>query len=217
MSKSAALIPASGLGQRLGLGPKAFLKLGEKTILEHTISCFSDEVDELIIAVPQNMLELAKTMENDFVKVIVGGSSRQASVYKLVQASSAELLLIHDAARPFLARKYIKESIRSLESNDAVILVKAIADSLIDKKTQSGIDRNSLWAVQTPQSFRRGVILKAHEYARRNNIEATDDASLVRLLGYGVATIEADSWLDKITNLADYQRAKALLKVWHAD
>ena len=217
MIKTSALIPASGEGRRLGLGPKAFLKLGSRTILEQTINCFYGEVDEIIVAVSKEMFARAKEFENGLVKVIIGGSSRQATVYKLIQASRAELVLIHDAARPFLAKRYIQKSIDSLKNNQAVIVVKAVADSLIAKKGQANIDRESLWAVQTPQSFRREVILKAHEYASKNNIAATDDAALVRLLGIDIALIEADSWLDKITNFADYERAKALLEVWHVD
>lgn len=216
MTKIAALIPASGEGRRLGLGPKAFLQLGDKTILEQTINCFLGEVDKIIVAVSREMYEKAKVYEKKNVKIIIGGSTRQATVYKLLKFSQADIVLIHDAARPFLAKEFIRKSINSLEDNQAAMLVKPIADSLIAKTSQQNISREDFWAVQTPQSFRREIIIKAHEYALENNIEATDDASLVRLLGYEVILIRADSWLDKITTLADYERAKALLEVWHA-
>ncbi len=215
--KTVALIPASGEGRRLGLGPKAFLELGSKTILEQTIACFLGEVDEIIVAVSENMLDKAKKFEDSFVKLIIGGETRQETVYKLLKASQADVVLIHDAARPFLAKELIRKSIKILDENQAAMLVKPIADSLIDKENSENINREDYWAVQTPQSFKREIILQAHDHARKNNIEATDDASLVRLLGYELALIEADSWLDKITSLADYERAKALLKVWHAD
>jgi 2-C-methyl-D-erythritol 4-phosphate cytidylyltransferase len=210
----AALIPAAGSGARLGKGPKAFLPLGERSILYHAIKAFEGHVDEVIVAVSVDMLESVSKYVSASTRVIRGGSTRQETVYLLLKESMADTVLIHDAARPFLSPEVIYASIRAVKEVGAATVVRNVADTLIHHQTQEVIDRSVLRAVQTPQSFKREMILKAHEHARERGIEVTDDAALVRLLGQQVALVEGGSWLDKITLPDDYERAQALVKLW---
>jgi 2-C-methyl-D-erythritol 4-phosphate cytidylyltransferase len=212
--KIAALIPAAGEGTRLGKGPKAFLPLGDGSLLSHTITALENYVDEIVVAISETMQgEIYKHIDTN-VRVARGGKMRQETVYYLLQQTKADIVLIHDAARPFLPAQVIRDSIEAVKKYSAATVTRPVADTLIRKATGEVVVRDELRAVQTPQSFRRDLILRAHEEARAKNIEATDDAALVRLLGHEVVLVEGSSWLEKITTLDDYERAQALVKIW---
>lgn len=213
--RSAALIPAAGQGERLGLGPKAFLPLGRHSLLKHVLLAFQGTVDELWVAVSETMLAEVERHLVAGVKVIVGANTRQATVYELLKASSAQLVLIHDAARPFLSKSLIAQCLRAVSEKEAITVARAVADTLMTRASGDIIDRSQLLAVQTPQGFKRELILKAHEQALEQGIEATDDAALVRLLGKTVHTVEGNPWLNKITTPEDYALAKALELSWY--
>jgi 2-C-methyl-D-erythritol 4-phosphate cytidylyltransferase len=211
--KIAALIPAAGSGTRLGKGPKAFLPLGDGSLLSFSVAAFENYVDEIVVAVSREMQsEVAKHVGK--VRVIVGGTTRQESVHCLLKATNAEIVLIHDAARPFLPAKVIADSIEAVKQHGAATVVRSVADTLIHKDTLEVVLRDDLRAVQTPQSFLRELILRAHEEAVLKNVSATDDAALVKLLGHTVALVEGSSWLDKITTLDDYERARVVVEMW---
>jgi 2-C-methyl-D-erythritol 4-phosphate cytidylyltransferase len=212
--KIAALIPAAGDGTRLGKGPKAFLPLGEGSLLSHTVAAFKNHVDEIIVAISETMqTEIHKHVDAN-VCVTRGGKIRQETVYYLLQQTTADIVLIHDAARPFLPTRVIRDSIEAVKHYGAATVTRPIADTLIRTATGEVVVRDELRAVQTPQSFRRELILKGHEEARAKNIEATDDAALVRLLGHEVVLVEGSSWLEKITTPDDYERAQVLVEMW---
>lgn len=210
--KTAALIPAAGSGTRLGKGPKALLSLNGKSLLERCVGIFTPLVDEIVVAISPDMRASVPSLEN--VRLIEGGASRQATVYNLVQASCADVVLVHDVARPFLVAAIVQEMLEALQKQPAASVVKPVADSLIRFADGSSIDRDSLRAVQTPQGFQREVLLEVHQRALQEQHVATDDASLARRYGYPVALITGDSWLDKITTPADFARAQALAAVW---
>lgn len=210
----AVLIPAAGRGSRLGKGPKAFLPLGDGSLLSQSLKAFEGLPATILVAVSEAMRAEVKAHVPETVTVIVGGGTRQETVRLLLQACSADIVLIHDAARPFLSAEVIAASLQAAKTHGAATVVKAVADTLIRASSGEVLDRNLLRAVQTPQSFKRGLILRAHEHARAQGITATDDAGLVRLLGKEVALVEGDTWLDKITTPADYERAQALVGLW---
>jgi 2-C-methyl-D-erythritol 4-phosphate cytidylyltransferase len=212
--KIAALIPAAGDGTRLGKGPKAFLQLGDGSLLSHTIAAFEYSVDEIVIAISEIMQAEIHHHIDTSIQIIQGGKTRQETVYYLLQHTRADIVLIHDAARPFLPTRVIRDSITAVKQQGAASVVRPVADTLIRKDTGEVVVRDELRAVQTPQSFRRSLILEAHEAAIVKNISATDDAALVRLLGHEVALVEGSSWLEKITTSDDYERAQALVGVW---
>lgn len=212
--KIAALIPAAGEGVRLGQGPKAFVSLAGKTLLVRAVEAFVPHVDEVIVAVSSAMLGRAKEMLGNRAHIIEGGATRQESVYRLLLATRAEIVLIHDAARPFLPARTIDAVIQEVRRSAAVTVVMPVADTLVRADTGAAVDRAALRAVQTPQGFRRELILKGHEYASACNIRATDDAALVRQLGYAVTPVEGTPWLMKITNPDDLRIAQALAETW---
>lgn len=212
MSKVAALIPAAGSGERLGQGPKALLPLGGRTLLEHSLAALAPIADELIVAVAPSMLPALPELPR--CQVITGGASRQETVARLLAATDAELVLIHDAARPFLPRAVAQAVLAAAADSGAATAARAVADSLFDLQAARQLAREAVRAIQTPQGFRRELIVRAHTRARQEGYHATDDAELVRRLGHPVVLVEGSAWLLKITTPADYEIACALAGAW---
>ncbi len=210
--KVAALIPAAGEGLRLGLGPKALVQIAGETLLSRAVRAFAGAVDETLVAVSPAMLRGLEPPPG--VRLVPGAETRQGSVYNLLQETDADIVLIHDAARPFLSRRVIEAVIASVEACGAASVVTAVADTLLEAETGRVIDRGALRAVQTPQGFRRDLILAAHDRALHSGYAATDDADLMRALGHEVALVEGSSWLMKVTTAADLELAEALAAVW---
>lgn len=210
----AALVPAAGAGTRLASGPKAFIDLAGKTLLARVVDAFEGQVDEIVVAVSRSMLEVAQGLLAGRARVIEGGKSRQESVYRLLAATDAGVVLVHDAARPFLARRVIAGVRHTVAHVGAASAVVPVADTLIEAATGAALDREALRVVQTPQGFYRGLLLEAHEHALAHGVEATDDAGLVRAMGHPVALVEGSPWLMKVTTAADLEMARALAAAW---
>lgn len=216
MPRIAALLPAAGQGLRLGRGPKAFLPFGGTSLLDFTLGAFDGLVDERIVAVSQDMLEVTKEHLTRAAEIIEGGSTRQETVRRLLEATGADIVLIHDAARPFLARSLVTEVIEQVSASGAACVVRPLADTLVALNGET-VDREGLRAVQTPQGFWRDLVLEAHAKAQAEGFEATDDAALVRRLGRAVVFVEGSAWLLKITTPTDYSVAQALIEAWRAE
>lgn len=207
--RRAALIPAAGEGRRLGLGPKAFLELGGRTLLERAVAAFADRVDEVLVAVPTaGLADAARRLPG--ARVLPGGGTRQETVARLVAATSAELVLVHDAARPFLPAEVIGRVAEAADRAGAASAVVPVADTLVRADDGAPVPRETLRAVQTPQGFRRELLAEAHARAEREGRGATDDAQLVRALGHEVALVAGSAWLFKITTREDLALARAV-------
>ena len=236
-----ALIPAAGSGERLGMGPKAFVRVGSKTLLERAITAFSGLVDEVIVALPESHLDAELPAG---VQRVLGGLSRQQSVLNLLEAARSDLVLIHDAARPFLPHHVIQAMLEAVQNVGAATVALPAADTLVlenplrewvqpvpigDTVQNADSSRNTVWdgafwgdlldrsrmhAIQTPQGFRRALILEAHAKAVQEGIIATDDAGLVARLGLPVALVPGDPRLFKVTRAGDYALAEAFARVW---
>jgi 2-C-methyl-D-erythritol 4-phosphate cytidylyltransferase len=211
-----ALIPAAGSGERLGMGPKAFVQLAGKTLLERAISSFAS-VDEVIVALPEAHLDVELPAR---VRRVLGGSTRQESVKNLLEAATNEIVLIHDAARPFLSAEIIQAVIDAALEVGAATTALLAADTLVlegkSKIWGSLLDRSKIHAIQTPQGFQRDLLLEAHERARLEGFAATDDAGLIARLGLPVALVPGDPRLFKVTRPGDYALAEAFAAVWDA-
>ena len=216
-----ALIPAAGLGERLGMGPKAFVRLAGKSLLERAIASFAN-VEEVIVALPESHLDAELPAH---VRRVSGGSTRQESVKNLLEAASHKIVLIHDAARPFLSTEIIQAVIDAVLEIGAATTALPTADTLVLENTEfeqgskmwgSLLDRSSIHAIQTPQGFRRELLFEAHERAKREGFAATDDAGLIARLGFPVALVPGDPRLFKVTRPGDYALAEAFARVWDA-
>ena len=218
------IVVAAGSGQRLGASaPKAFVKLGGRTLLAHALGIIArfGLADEVVVTVPPGM-EAAAREEADRVglvipiKIIAGGAERQDSVRIALgfTSAAAELVVIHDAARPFATVGMFQSCLDGAASVGAAIVAIPLADTLkrVDHhQIKETVPRANLWQAQTPQAFRRDLIIRAHEWAVQNQVVATDDADLVERSG-GAVTVVIGSPLNlKITKAEDLSLAEAIL------
>ncbi|WP_407571376.1 2-C-methyl-D-erythritol 4-phosphate cytidylyltransferase [Deinococcus altitudinis] len=216
----AALIPAAGSGTRLGQGPKAFVQVGGRSLLERSVAALTGHVDEVLVALPAGM-NLPPGVR---ARAIVGGRTRQESVLRLLEASGADLVLIHDAARPFLSAETVRAVLAAVQQTGAATVAQPVADTLVraDLKLadrplwNERVERAGLWAVQTPQAGRRDWLLEAHLRANAEGYSATDDAGLLHWAGHEVTLVPGEASLFKVTTPGDLLLAEALAAVWDA-
>lgn len=208
-----ALIPAAGSGTRLGMGPKAFVQLRGVPLVELAVRSFAGRADELIVALPPAEIDEARAFGWE-ARIIPGGATRQESVAALTAAATGELLVVHDAARPFLTPQVLSRVLTAAKRVGASSAALTPADTLISAGDGGVIDRELVRLVQTPQAFRRELLLRAHERARRDGFEATDDATLVRRLGQRVELVEGSPLLTKLTSSAELGLLEGLYGAW---
>lgn len=225
MSKLSVIIPAAGSGVRMGSEiPKPFLKVGDRTILEHTITRFLDvpELTEVIIATSAGHISdiramFARISVDVILKVVEGGSERQFSIQNALQEISDEVTLVgvHDAVRPFVRSGLITECCRVAEKYGGAVLGVPAKDTIkkVDKENviKETPDRSFLWQAQTPQVFQKELLIKAYDAAMKANFIGTDDASLVERIGGRVQMVEGDRENLKITYPVDLKVAELIL------
>ncbi|OYW54916.1 MAG: bifunctional 2-C-methyl-D-erythritol 4-phosphate cytidylyltransferase/2-C-methyl-D-erythritol 2,4-cyclodiphosphate synthase [Hyphomicrobium sp. 32-62-53] len=224
MVRIAALIVAAGRGSRVGGDvPKQYVRLGGETILQMAIDVFAGHpaittVQAVIHADDRSLYEESLSRRPAALRApVTGGSSRQASVRAGLEALAGEmpdLVLIHDAARPFVDRGLIDRVVSALERHPGAIPALAVADTLkragVGQTIAETVDRAVLWRAQTPQGFRFGRILDAHRAAAvEGYIDFTDDAAIGEWAGFPVALVEGDARNVKITTAADVADAQA--------
>ncbi|MBR4015661.1 MAG: 2-C-methyl-D-erythritol 4-phosphate cytidylyltransferase [Anaerotignum sp.] len=203
---------------------KQFLPLAGKEILAHTVERFEEApaVDAIVLVAGANALTDVENLTQRYgwkkVRAVVeGGKERQDSVRKGLAALplDTEIVLIHDGVRPFVTREMIENSIRKAWETGACV-VGVPAKDTITVCDEGGfavktLDRSTLWQIQTPQTFRRELILQAYDYAQKENFMGTDDASLVMGMGAPVQVIMGDYGNIKITTQEDLLIAEAFL------
>lgn len=217
MSIVGALVPAAGLGVRLGPGrPKALRELAGEPLLLHAVRGLrsAPSVGPIVVAAPPDEVEaVAELLVGLDVVVVAGGAERQDSVrLALAALPEAELVLVHDAARCLTPVSVIEAVVAALVAGaDAVVPVLPVADTVKQVEgdvVRATVDRSVLRAVQTPQGFRRDVLEKAHG---AGSLVMTDDAGLVESLGVTVTTVAGDDEAFKVTRPLDLLLAEALL------
>jgi 2-C-methyl-D-erythritol 4-phosphate cytidylyltransferase len=221
--RCSAIIVAAGSGARLKLDtPKAFVPLGGRPLLHYALRVVAalDAIGEAVVTVPPGMERRARTEVEHAgveipVKLVVGGAERQDSVRIALAFTSAEseVVVIHDAARPFATPALFAACIDATRGADGAIAAVAVADTL--KRTDgytitATVAREGLWQAQTPQAFRRAILVEAHDRAMRERWAATDDAELVERCGGRVEVVESSAANLKITTPADLEIAEAL-------
>ncbi len=218
------IFPAAGRGKRMGLGfNKIFTELSGNPILIQTLLTFSrcSCVNELIIVVDTGEIEiirkvLAKIPKLKPYKVVSGGSERQYSVYNGLMAVSDEcdIVLVHDAARPLISERIIQNVVDEVMLSGSAVCAVPVKDTTAVINETGFIDnvpdRNKLWAIQTPQGFRKEILLEAHKKAQEDQFLGTDEASLVRRTSHPVKLVMGDYDNIKITTPTDLFFAETL-------
>ncbi|MEQ8197290.1 MAG: 2-C-methyl-D-erythritol 4-phosphate cytidylyltransferase [Clostridiaceae bacterium] len=225
MSKVAAVIVAGGKGKRMASAiSKQFIQIKDKPILFYTLSRFlkNKNIDEVVLVLPEDEIDYCKINIIDkynlnVQKVIPGGKERSDSVYNGLRAleTDTDIVLIHDGARPLVSDIVINDGIRYAELYGAAACGVTPKDTVkvVDKDGFSckTPDRSTLVAVQTPQSFNYGMILKAHECVRKEGIPVTDDTMVAELYGERVFLYQGDYRNIKITTPEDLIIAENLI------
>jgi len=210
---TAALIAAAGSGSRLGRGPKAFVSVRGTTLLDLSLMAFEGAVDEVVVALPGVAVDDCR-VSHPGITVVPGGATRQASVAAMLEAARADVVLVHDVARPFLTRAVIERVAVAAGTHGAATAALEVADTVIDVASGTTVERSNLRLVQTPQGFDRVLLMEAHAAARRSGETATDDADLVRRLGHRVELVQGSRLLHKLTGPDDLSLAEGLYDRW---
>lgn len=210
-----AIILAAGTGKRMGGDrPKQFLHVNGEPVLTKTLKAFGShpDIDAIIVAAPPSFIAETEFLVSELhltvpVRVIAGGSDRRESSYLAVSEAGKicgdnDILLIHDGARPFVTAEIIDENIKKASENGACETAFPSTDTVAVSSDGNFIDsvpeRRTLWNVQTPQSFRYGIISAAHRHyiglLNEGTAPAvTDDAGLVMLSGLSRVSIAMGS------------------------
>ena len=225
-SKVSALIPAAGKGSRMAHAvKKPYLKLAQKPILAHTIQRFEQNsaVDAIFVIVDRadfGECRAAVVRPYPFTKVqalVEGGETRQMSVYNGLCALSEDVdfVIVHDGGRPFVTDEVIFACLTAADECGAAVAAVPVKDTIKVANEDSFIvetpARDRLWAVQTPQVFRKSLLQEAHQAAQARQITATDDASLVEHLGFPVKLVKGSYANLKITTPIDLRVAEVLI------
>lgn len=225
--KTVAIIPAGGSGRRMGSGiPKQYLLLGGIPVLVHTLQVFqsSPVVDEIFLVVPEGDIpEVRNAIVGRYnlfkVSLIVaGGAERQDSVRNALAHLREEhgIVLVHDGVRSFVSGELIQRVVAAAEADGAVAVGVQVKDSVKEVNSAGWViktvTREGLWLTQTPQAFRKPLILAAYERAAADGFCGTDDASLVERMGVPVRMIPGDYDNIKVTTPEDLTLGEAIIR-----
>ena len=225
-SKISVLIPAAGHGSRMEASvKKPYLVLGDKPILSHTIDRFEQNsvIDEIFVIVDESDFMVCR--ENvltpfRFRKVrelVPGGETRQISVFNGLRAltENVDFVVVHDGVRPFIDDKIIFACLEAAAECGAAVSAVPVKETIKVANEELFIDhtpkRDRLWRVQTPQVFRKSLLVAAHKKAMSGGIDAPDDAALVEKLGSPVKLVMGSYKNVKLTTPEDLRVAETLL------
>lgn len=224
--RTLAIVLAGGAGKRMGTATnKQFLLLDNKPIIVRTLQIFEEcrPVDGVYLVVNQKDLpvmqeEILETYKfNKVLKLVIGGRLRQDSVRNGLEAieNPCDIVIIHDGARPFVSPSFVEKGIFLMEMFDAVIPALPVKDTIktVSKEgfVMKTLERDSLWSVQTPQTFKYELILKAYRDGMNKKLYGFDDATFLEHMGKKVKVIEGSPYNIKITTPEDLIIAKGML------
>jgi len=231
MSKTCAIVPAAGSGIRMGgRKPKQFLELDGSPILAHTLSALSRAsfISDIFLIVPENFIPVAREIVSDWkagcasssgvpgISIFPGGAERQDSVFNGLSELSPECewVVIHDGVRPFPSKGLLWAAWEGAQASGACITAVPATDTV--KRGHTGhvvetLSRNEIYLVQTPQVFRKDIILGAYNRAAEAGWSGTDDASFVERIGVPVAIVPGERSNIKVTTPEDLDWARWFL------
>ncbi len=222
----AVILPAGGRGTRMGgTVPKQYLRVGGRTILGRTLSVFGNHplVVEIVIAcAPEYRRRVQRIADHAScgakTTVVDGGTDRQSSVWNALSKlqSDADIVLVHDAVRPFVTHELVSRVIRAAARYGAAVAAIPVRETLL-REGRNGmitgvIDRSTCRLAQTPQGFRRDLLERAFRSARRSGYRGTDDSSLVLQLKRPVKIVEGLDGNSKITTPHDLRVARRITR-----
>jgi len=234
MQKTCVIVPAGGSGTRMGCAvPKQFIRLAGKPILAYTLSALSNLplVSIIFLIVPEEHIQDAVELVSEWrrqhtsgeigpaapeISIVAGGAERRDSVYNGLKRlpSECDWVMIHDAVRPFASSNLIRAAWEGAHATGACIAAIPATDTI--KRASEGVvletlSRDEIWLVQTPQVFRRQIVVNAYEKAIEAGWNGTDDASFVERLGVPVSIVRGERSNIKVTTPEDLEWAEWFL------
>ena len=220
-----AIVPAAGSGSRMGGDtPKQYLQVGGIPLLGRTLRALREAggLDALVLVVPPGQAarcraEVLEPFDLHVDAVVAGGEDRQASVHAGLSAAPAatDLILVHDGARPFVTAEIVREVLAAASEVGAAVAGVPLTDTVkrvdADLRILETPRREGLWAIQTPQAFRAGMLREAHARALADGFRSTDDSALLERIGCPVRVVRGSRENLKITTPADILLAEMLL------
>ena len=215
-----AIVLAAGVGERMGYQDKALVTLMGDPLIMHTLRPFQQcsQVDQIILVMHPDKLDQGRDVVTKYkfdkvIGVYEGGANRQESAFiGLGHAEAADIIIIHDGARPCVDQSIIIRGLIAVTKTGAAVAGVPIRDTIKDAgehlEIQKTVSRDHLWAAQTPQVFYKDLLLEAH---RAPSVLATDDAALVESLPHPVNIFEGASTNIKVTTNEDLELAEAIL------
>jgi len=224
---NSAVIVAAGKSERMGSGTdKAFLSLGPRPLLAWSLLAFErcPDIDQIVLVVRKERLLAARGVAQMFGisklrEIVAGGARRQDSVWNGLEALDPETryVAVHDGARPCIEAELISETIRSAKKVGSGVAACRMLDTIKFVKhgatVDHTLDRDKLWAVQTPQTFKLELLRQAYAKVAESGATVTDEAAAVELLGESVRLVEWPRQNPKITTAEDLPIAAAILKI----
>lgn len=221
------IIVAAGKSERMGQSvDKAFLSLGAKPVVVYSLLAFEKcpDIEEVILVVRSDRVEAARCMVQMFgcmkvKKIVAGGLQRQMSVARGLEeiSENVSVVAVHDGARPCVTPELISAAVRSAREHGSGVAAVKITDTV--KEVIKGnliaktVDRTKLWAMQTPQAFKRDLLVKALNLVKKKKLTVTDEASAVELVSKNVRLVVSSSANVKITTPDDLVLAAALMRL----
>jgi 2-C-methyl-D-erythritol 4-phosphate cytidylyltransferase len=205
-----ALLVAAGSGERLGAGrPKAFVVLAGRPMLEWSLEAIrAAGIEDVVVAVPPGH-------DVEGATCVAGGAVRSQSVRAALAAAPPGDVVVHDAARPLVTPDHFRSALAALDQADCAIAAAPVTDTVKeagpDRRVVATLDRTRLWAIQTPQAFRREALERALAVDDAVLAQATDDAWLVERAGGTVRVVESTAANLKVTTPFDLRLAEHLL------
>jgi 2-C-methyl-D-erythritol 4-phosphate cytidylyltransferase len=217
--KCSVIILAAGSGKRTGLQyNKVLYEIHGKKLIEYSIDKFKEFplINEIVLVVSQNELEYFQNNYNDKVdNIVVGGKERQDSLYNALQIIKNDYVLVHDGARPFIPTHSMRELFSLLENEKSLTLAVKVKDTIQrvrNNKVIETLNREELYAVQTPQAFKKETLMKAHSLAKKDGFVGTDDTMLVeKYLNIPTHIIKGDYRNLKLTTIDDIKLLEVIL------
>ncbi|MBQ9016332.1 MAG: 2-C-methyl-D-erythritol 2,4-cyclodiphosphate synthase [Firmicutes bacterium] len=216
----AVIIAAAGQGTRVGASvPKQYLKIGGQPVIIKAMKVFDhmEAVDHIFVVAGEDYVHYCRGLidQHGFEKmesVVAGGAQRQDSVYNALQEMNrrkpgVEYVLIHDAARPFISEEVVLNVLQATEESGAAVACVAMTSSVrrmgSGDETSESVDRSEYYTVQTPQGFRKSLLIDAYEKAYDDSFFGTDDAAVVEHAGGQIAMVDGEYQNIKITTKED--------------
>ncbi len=218
------ILTAAGSGTRMGHNkPKQFIEINGVSIIERTLKKFYDInlINEIIIIIRKDDLDYYNNLKNKYsskVKIVIGGKTREESTYNglLETSENNSIILCHDGVRPFVTKEIILNSIKAMKEYNAVVVAVPAKDTIKsireDKTIAYTPKRKYLYNAQTPQVFKRDLLVSAYKKCFQEDIQVTDDSSLMEVIGEKVKIIDGSYSNIKITTKEDLLFAEIIAK-----